>query len=136
MNIRPRNIPKFQTGGVPQWYLDRYGNRTSLIGWDMNKRYNYANQNLNTNDHRNAGSLDTVYNKNIAYTGTPGAISSDIQSFYNSDANGMSAEEFVNFYNQNAAKIRGHWAQDQTYNANTAGEHNRLFKRMFQSRSN
>ena len=49
------------------------------------KRYNYANQNLNTNDHRNAGNLDTVYSKNVAYTGTPGAISTDIQAFYDSD---------------------------------------------------
>lgn len=136
MKIRPRNIPKFQNGGVPQWYLDRYGNRTSLLNWDLNKRYNYSNQNLNTNDHRNAGNLDTVYNKNMAYIGTPGAISSDIQAFYDSDGNGMSAQDFVNFYNQNAAKIRNHWAQDQTYNAKTAGDHNRLFKRMFQSRSN
>ena len=136
MNIKPRNIPKFQNGGVPQWYLDRYGNRTSLLNWNLNKRYNYSNQNLNTNDHRNAGNLDTVYNKNMAYIGTPGAISSDIQSFYDSDGNGMSAQDFVNFYNQNAAKIRNHWTQDQTYNAKTAGDHNRLFKRMFQSRSN
>ena len=136
MNIRPRIIPKFQGGGVPQWYLDRYGNRTSLLGWNLQKGYNYANKNLNANDHRNAGNLDTVYRKNTAYTGTPGAVSTDIQAFYNSDGRGMSAEDFVNFYNQNAAKIRGHWAQDQTYNARTAGEHNKLFKRMFQSRSN
>ena len=137
MNIRPRNIPIFQNGGgVPQWYLDRYGNRTALLGWDLNKRYNYANQNLNANDHRNAGNLDTVYRKNMAYTGTPGAISSDIQTFYNSDGKGMSAEDFVKFYNSNAAKIRSHWAQDQTYNARTAGEHNKLFKKMFASRSN
>jgi len=27
----------------------------------------------------------------MAYIGTPGAISSDIQAFYNSDGNGMSA---------------------------------------------
>lgn len=136
MNIRPRIIPKFQGGGVPQWYLDRYGNRTSLIGWDLNRRYNYSNKNLNTNDHRNAGNLDTVYSKNEAYTGTPGAISSDIQAFYNSDGNGLSAENFVKLYNENAAKIRSHWAQDQTYNARTAEEHNRLFRKMFQSRSN
>ena len=135
MKIRPRNIPKFQYGGVPQWYLDRYGNRTTLLNWDLNQRYDYANKNLNTNDHRNAGNLDTVYRKNMAYTGTPGAISSDIQSFYNSDGKGMSAEDFVNFYNQNAAKIRNHWAKDQTYNANTAKEHNQLYKRMFASRS-
>ena len=136
MKIRPKNIPMFQEGGVPQWYLDRYGNRTKLLGWDLNQRYNYANENLNLNDHRNAGDLNTVYRKNVAYTGNPGAISSDIQHFYDSDGNGMSAEDFVNFYNKNAAKIRGHWAQDQTYNASTAGDHNRLFRRMFASRSN
>ena len=112
MKIRPRSIPKFQCGGVPQWYLDRYGNRTSLLGWDLNKRYNYANQNLNTNDHRNAGNLDTVYSKNVAYTGTPGVISTDIQAFYNSDGKGLSAANFVKLYNENAAKIRSHWAQD------------------------
>ena len=136
MKIRPRNIPVFQNGGVPQWYLDRYGNRTKLLGWDLNQRWNYSDENLNTNDHRHAGDLETVYRKNMAYTGTPGAISSDIQSFYNSDGKGMSAEDFVNFYNKNAAEIRSHWAKDQTYNADTAGSHNRLFRKMFASRSN
>lgn len=136
MKIRPRNIPIFQYGGgVPQWYIDRYGNRTKLLGWDLNQRYNYANKNLNTNDHRNAGNLDTVYRKNLAYIRTPGAISSDIQTFYNSDGQGMSAQDFVNFYNKNAQAIRNHWATDQTYNAKTAGDHNKLFKRMFASRS-
>ena len=91
MNIRPRIIPKFQGGGVPDWYLKRYGYRTALKGWDLNQRYNYADNNLMTNDHRNAGNLDTVYRKNQAYIGTPGAISSDIQAFYDSDGNGMSA---------------------------------------------
>lgn len=136
MKIRPRNIPVFQNGGVPQWYLDRYGNRTKLLGWDLNQRWNYSDENLNTNDHRHAGDLETVYRKNMAYTGTPGAISSDIQSFYDSDGKGMSAEDFVNFYNKNAAEIRSHWAKDQTYNADTAGSHNRLFRKMFASRSN
>jgi len=78
MKIRPKNIPMFQGGGVPQWYLDRYGNRTALLGWNLNRGYNYSNKNLNINDHRNAGNLDTVYRKNMAYTGTPGAITSDI----------------------------------------------------------
>jgi hypothetical protein len=54
--------------------------------------------------------LDTVYSKNVAYTGTPGAISTDIQAFYNSDGKGLSAADFVKLYNENAAKIRSHWA--------------------------
>ena len=63
-----------------------------------NKRYNYANQNLNTNDHRNAGNLDTVFSKRMQHTlGTPGAISSDIQAFYDSDGKGMSAARFCKF---------------------------------------
>lgn len=135
MNIRPKNIPKFQNGGVPQWYLNRYGNRTSLLGWNSNLRYNYSNNNLNINDHRNAGNLETAYNKNIAYTGTPGVITSDIQSFYDSDGKGMSAEDFVNFYNSKAADIRKHWGVDQTYGTKNAQDHNRLFRRMFKSRS-
>lgn len=138
MKIRPK-IPIYQMGNkiiAPQWYIDRYGGRTALQGWNLDKRYNYANSNLNLNDHRNAGDLNTVFRKNSAYTSTPGAISSDIQAFYNSDANGMSAEDFVKFYNENAEKIRSHWSQDRTYNASTAGDHNRLFRRMFQSRSN
>jgi len=47
MNIRLRNIPKFQNGGVPQWYIDRYGNRTSLLRWNNNLDYSAANKNLN-----------------------------------------------------------------------------------------
>lgn len=136
MNIKLKNIPKFQNGGVPQWFLNIYGNRTKLLNWDLNQGYNFSNENLNTNDHRNAGNLNMAYQKNLAYTGTPGAITSDIQSFYDSDGNGMSAEEFEKFYNLNAEKIRNHWNQDQTYNASTAGDHNRLFRKMFQSRSN
>ena len=37
--------------------------------------------------------------------------------------------------NKNAQAIRNHWTTDQTYNARTARDHNRLFKRMFASRS-
>lgn len=134
MKIKP-NIYKFQNGSVPQWYIDRYGGRTSLNDWDLHKRYNFANKNLNTNGHRNAGDLNTVYFKNNAYTQTPGTITSDIQSFYDSDGNGMSAEDFVKYYNSAAGQIRSHWAFDRKYNDTNAGDHNRLFKRMFKSRS-
>jgi len=138
MNIRPRNIPKFQGGGVPQWYSDRYGNRTALLDWDLNQRYDNANTNLRTNGHGNAGNLDTAYQKNLAYTGTPGAVSSDIQAFYNNHGNGMSAEEFVDFYNDMANEIRRHWEQDRRYNDrnNEVKKHNTIFREMFQSRSN
>jgi hypothetical protein len=78
MNIRPKNIPTFQNGGVPQWYLDRYGNRTALLGWSPTLRSDYSNENLNANDHGNAGDLSTAYWKNALYTGTPGAVTSDI----------------------------------------------------------
>lgn len=135
MKIRPK-ISKFQQGGtVPQWYLDLY-RQHALGGWNNTLRYDYANQNLNSNDHYNAGNLETVYRKQNVYTGTPEVVRQDIQSFYNTDGGNMTAEEFVNFYNQNAEKIRNHWASDQTYNASTAGDHNKLYRRMFQNRSN
>lgn len=135
MKIRPRNIPKFAGGGTPQWYLDLY-NQHALGGWNDQLRYNYANQNLNTNDHYNAANLDMVYRKQNAYTNTPAAVGQDIQSFYDSDGGNMSSQEFVDFYNKNAQKIRDHWTTNQTYNASSAGDHNRLYRRMFQNRSN
>ena len=136
MKIRPKEIPIFQNGGVPQWYLDRYGNRTSLINWNRQLDYSHSNQNLNNNGHRNAGTLQTAYDKNMSYIGTPSAVASDIQSFYNSDGKDMSAKDFETFYNNQADIIRSHWTQDRTYGESTAGDHNRLYRRMFQSRSN
>ncbi len=139
MKIRPRNFPEFQQGGVaPQWYIDAYGNRVALQGWNRNLRYDQANQNLNANDHRNAGDLNTAYRKNDAYTRDQQAVGSDIQNYYNNYGNGMTPEQFVNFYNTNAGKIRSHWDTDQTYGtrSNKTKEHNQLFRQMFASRSN
>lgn len=138
MKIRPK-IPIYQMGNIitaPQWYIDRYGGRTALQGWDKSKRYNYANQSLMQNDHLNAGDLNTAYTKNKFYTDSPGAVSADIQSFYDSDGKGMTAEQFVKYYNDRAGEIRSHWAQDQTYGQPTAGAHNQLYQRMFRGRSN
>ena len=138
MKIRPK-IPIYQMGNIitaPQWYIDRYGGRTALQGWDKSKRYNYANQSLMQNDHLNAGDLNTAYTKNKFYTDSPGAVSADIQSFYDSDGKGMTAEQFVKYYNDKAGEIRSHWAQDQTYGQPTAEAHNQLYQRMFRGRSN
>ena len=138
MKIRPK-IPIYQMGNIitaPQWYIDRYGGRTALQGWDKSKRYNYANQSLMQNDHLNAGDLNTAYTKNKFYTDSPGAVSADIQSFYDSDGKGMTAEQFVKYYNDRAGEIRSHWAQDQTYGQPTAEAHNQLYQRMFRGRSN
>jgi hypothetical protein len=84
--------------------------------------------------------------KNQAYTSDHDATERDIQSFYNSDYGQSSLEDFVNQYNENAAKIRGTWGvgkdgtlSNTTHSANTEyglGEHNRLFRKMFASRSN
>ena len=135
MTIRPK-ISKFQNGGnVPQWFLNLY-KQHALTGWNNTLNKNYSNQNLNINDHYNAGDLETVYNKNNIYTGTPDVVRQDIQSFYDSDGSNMTPEEFVKYYNENAEKIRSHWASDRTYNQSTAGDHNRLYRRMFKNRSN
>lgn len=134
MTIRPK-ISKFQNGGnVPQWFLNLY-KQHALTGWNNTLNKDYSNQNLNINGHYNAGDLETVYNKNNIYTGTPDVVRQDIQSFYDSDGSNMTPEEFVKYYNENAEKIRSHWASDRTYNQSTAGDHNRLYRRMFKNRS-
>ena len=128
-------IPKFQQGGIPQWYLNLY-KQHALTGWNNRLNKNFSNQNLNVNGHYNAGDLSVAYEKNREYTNTPEAITQDIQSFYDSDGKGMSAKEYENFYNSKADIIRGHWNTNQTYGQETANIHNPLFSRMFKNRSN
>ena len=140
MKIRPKNIQKFQLGGsslplAPNWYTSNYRYH-SLGDWNLRLNKNAATAQLK--DHSQASNLNTAYSKNMAYIETPEAVGQDIQSFYNSDASDMSAEEFVKFYNDSAAKIRGYWDKEQFYNNSYSPEtaaHNQLFRRMFKNRS-
>ena len=127
------------------WYKNLY-KQTALLNSELKDRNNFAGDNLRGNNHNQNFDLAMAAYKNQAYTNDHDATERDIQSFYNSDYGQSSLEDFVNQYNENAAKIRGTWGvgkdgtlSNTTHFANTEyglGEHNRLFRKMFASRSN
>ena len=127
------------------WYKNLY-KQTALLNSELKDRNNFAGDNLRGNNHNQNFDLAMAAYKNQAYTSDHDATERDIQSFYNSDYGQSSLEDFVNQYNENAAKIRGTWGvgkdgtlSNTTHSANTEyglGEHNRLFRKMFASRSN
>lgn len=127
------------------WYKNLY-KQTALLNSELKDRNNFAGDNLRGNNHNQNFDLAMAAYKNQAYTNDHDATERDIQGFYNSDYGQSSLEDFVNQYNENAAKIRGTWGvgkdgalSNTTHSANTEyglGEHNRLFRKMFASRSN
>lgn len=134
---------KTKEGETPQWYKSIYWNapynetaQASLNGWTPELNNTYASQNLRDNDHGHAADLYTAFQKNKAYTDNYKSVGNDIQSFYNTDGNKMSAEDFVKFYNENAEKIRQYWTTPKVYGSLGARDHNQRFRKMFASRSN
>ena len=127
------------------WYKNLY-KQTALLNSELKDRNNFTGDNLRGNNHNQNFDLAMAAYKNQAYTNDHDATERDIQGFYNSDYGQSSLEDFVNQYNENAAKIRGTWGvgkdgalSNTTHSANTEyglGEHNRLFRKMFASRSN
>lgn len=127
------------------WYKNLY-KQTALLNSELKDHNNFAGDNLRGNNHNQNFDLAMAAYKNQAYTNDHDATERDIQGFYNSDYGQSSLEDFVNQYNENAAKIRGTWGvgkdgtlSNTTHSANTEyglGEHNRLFRKMFASRSN
>ena len=127
------------------WYKNLY-KQTALLNSELKDRNNFAGDNLRGNNHNQNFDLAMAAYKNQAYTNDHDATERDIQGFYNSDYGQSSLEDFVNQYNENAAKIRGTWGvgkdgtlSNTTHSANTEyglREHNRLFRKMFASRSN
>lgn len=127
------------------WYKNLY-KQTALLNSELKDRNNFAGDNLRGNNHNQNFDLAMAAYKNQAYTSDHDATERDIQGFYNSDYGQSSLEDFVNQYNENAAKIRGTWGvgkdgtlSNTTHSANTEyglAEHNRLFRKMFASRSN
>lgn len=127
------------------WYKNLY-KQTALLNSELKDHNNFAGDNLRGNNHNQNFDLAMAAYKNQAYISDHDATERDIQGFYNSDYGQSSLEDFVNQYNENAAKIRGTWGvgkdgtlSNTTHSANTEyglGEHNRLFRKMFASRSN
>ncbi len=134
---------KTKEGQTPKWYKSIYWNapynetaQASLNEWTPELNNTYASQNLRDNDHGHAADLYTAFQKNKAYTDNYKSVGNDIQSFYNTDGNKMSAEDFVKFYNENAEKIRQYWTTPKVYGSLGAKDHNQRFRKMFASRSN
>lgn len=143
-------VRKFDGGGITEtarkatqyalnnnWFTNLY-NQKSLTGWDSSKDASKAGVSITNQNasHGNAGDLSIPFYKNLTYTSQSNLVGQDLQSYYNSAFQGKSLEDYVNGYNANAAKIRGHWDQERAYRQAGASEHNRLFKNMFGNRSN
>ena len=131
-------VRKFQSAGkFPQWYSNLYKFQ-NLTGWNNTLNQSLAGPSITNENagHYRAGDLNEAYNKNNSYTSNSNLVGQDLQSYYNSSFNGKPLETFVNEYNSNAAKIRGYWDEERAYNQQGATEHNRLFKNMFNNRSN
>lgn len=138
-------VLKGQSGlEVPTWFVDRYKNHTKLGNWTPQLSYSKRAGSDIENFRGDAGSLNTVFSANQAYTtDNHDNITADIQGYYNKlgGQNFKSAADFVKAYNESAAKIRGIFDNDIYYrsgngfNATDATEHNNLFRDMFSSRS-
>ena len=123
---------------APGWFQSQFGG-TQLGNWDISLNRNLANQSLINKEHSNAYDLNTAWQKNYQYINTPDAVGQDIQSFYNTTNGITSGEDFVNYYNTNAQKIRDFWNKPrnyQNYNSPEVGNFNRLYRSMFNNRSN
>jgi len=135
---------------VPNWF-DNIFEQKYLIGWNNKLRQEHSQQTgidpaRQSHSHYSGDSLRTAYRMNDAYTegGSDGDngrggdyVGQDIQTFYNTHGNNMGLEDYVNFYNSNAQKIRDYWSKNTAhqYNEKNARAHNQLFKAMFNLRS-
>lgn len=118
-----------------EWYRNLY-NQQALRNWYYNDKSKAGKTIINKGSgHWRADNLGTAFAKNQAYTGQSNLVGQDLNTYYNSAFKGKSIDDYITGYNTNAAKIRGHWSNDQTYNAKTAKDHNQLFKAMFSHRS-
>lgn len=123
---------------APGWFQSQFGGK-QLGNWDISLNKNLANQSLINKEHSDAYDLNTAWQKNYQYINTPDVVGQDIQSFYNTTNGITSGEDFVNYYNTNAQKIRDFWSKPrnyQNYNSSEVGNFNRLYRSMFSNRSN
>lgn len=123
-------LRRFQTGG---WFEKLY-KQQSLKNW--NDALPNSSWNSNTIFHGHANDLSSVAAANQAYTNDTKAVGQDINDFVKTFDENLTPEQIVALYNENAQKIRSFWDQEVDYNTTNAQEHNRLFSKMFRSRSN
>lgn len=153
MNIRPRNIQKYQGGGTfnladwiaknqnyYNWYKGIYPNAQVLAGDPLKQNQANANYNELSSSHHTTDDLQRSAYNNYLYT-SPDQYSSreaDIINWAtknNIDLNTISDEDFVNTYNKQAQIIRDAREAPQTYNKTGYARVNQIFRDMFGSRS-
>ena len=127
-------IPKYQnaSGPLPNWY-DLLWKYKALKGWDTSKDSSEAGVSIKNAYHGHAGDLNTAFQANQDYTNNPNLVGQDIQAVANS-GQFTDINDFINKYNQNIDKLNSYFDTEIGY-GDAAGEHNQLFKSMYQSRS-
>lgn len=153
MNIRPRNIQKYQGGGTfnladwiaqnptyYEWYKGIYPNAQVLAGNPLKQNQAHANYSKISSSHHTTDDLQRSAYNNYLYTSPDQytARESDIINWAtrnNIDLNTVSDEDFVNTYNRQAQTIRDAREAPQTYNRTGYTGTNQTFRNMFGSRS-
>lgn len=153
MNIRPRNIQKYQGGGTfnladwiaqnptyYEWYRGIYPNAQVLAGNPLKQNQAHANYSKISSSHHTTDDLQRSAYNNYLYTSPDQytARESDIINWAtknNIDLNTVSDEDFVNTYNRQAQTIRNAREAPQTYNRTGYTGTNQTFRNMFGSRS-
>ncbi len=129
-NKKGGKLKKFEGGG---WFEKLY-KQQALMGWTEDSPNDKWDS--NTTFHGHAGDLSSVAAANQAYTADINAVGQDINNFVKTFDENLTPEQIVAQYNENAQKIRSFWEdQDVNYKTTNAQEHNRLFAKMFNSRS-
>lgn len=128
------------------WYNDLWKQK-NLGNANLRNRNQFANSDLNANDHNKNFDLGQAAAKNDAYTSQADIVGDDLQRYYQTAYNTDNIDDFISHYNADAGKIRSFWGVqpdgstvDTAYSANTdkgqnIQDHNRLFKQMFYNRS-
>lgn len=128
------------------WYNDLWKQK-NLGNANLRNRNQFANSDLNANDHNKNFDLGQAAAKNDAYTSQADIVGDDLQRYYQTAYNTDNIDDFISHYNTDAGKVRSFWGVqpdgstiDTAYSANTdkgqnIQDHNRLFKSMFYNRS-
>ena len=128
------------------WYNDLWKQK-NLGNANLRNRNQFANSDLNANDHNKNFDLGQAAAKNDAYTSQADIVGDDLQRYYQTAYNTNNIDDFISHYNTDAGKIRSFWGVqpdgstiDTAYSANTdkgqnIQDHNRLFRSMFYNRS-
>lgn len=150
MKIRPRNIPKFQSGGsfnlsewikqnpeYYKWYSSIYPNAQTLQGSPLKQRNDLWNKNQLSSSHYTTDDLQRSAYNNYLYTNDYDARSEDLIKWGESqkDFGTISDRDFVNRYNELAKGIRDVREAPQTYNTPGYRKTNQDFRGMFYNRS-